>query len=460
MKTVKQPSLFHITWPLFIEIALHMSLGIIATLILSYYSDSAAAAVGVSNQILNIFIILFNITSVGATIIIGQYLGARKTQNARQTARSAFAINLYTGLIVSLTVVLFGRQLLGFFSLEGETLVYGETFIKIVGLFLFLEAISLTLGAILRSHGFTKNAMYVTLLMNFVSAFGNVIAVLGLFGIPVLGVAGVAWSIVIARTIAVLVLFFVVYRKLSLRFTVKDLIHFDREDVKRIMNIGIPSAGEGISYQFSQLIITGFIATIGEAALSARVYVSNITMLCFLFTLAIAQGTQLLVARQVGAQQFEQAYGRAVKTLKIAVFASFISAVALASFGSSILSAFTSSPEIIAIGIPLLWASVILEPGRAMNIVLMGTLKSAGDVRFPVAIGILSMWGIAVVLSYTLGLGFGLGLLGIWIAFSADEWFRGVFAMKRWHGRKWVQYSLVKGETHEQNERREATEAV
>ncbi|WP_214721068.1 MATE family efflux transporter [Exiguobacterium sp. s192] len=460
MKTVKQQSLFQITWPLFIEIALHMSLGIIATLILSYYSDSAAAAVGVSNQVLNIFIILFNITSVGATIIIGQYLGAKRVQDARQTARSAFSINLYIGLIISVLVALFGTQLLGFFSLEGKTLMYGETFLKIVGLFLFLEAISLTLGAILRSHGFTKNAMYVTLLMNFVSAFGNVIAVLGLFGIPVLGVAGVAWSIVVARTVAVVLLFFVVYRKLSLRFKLKDLIQINRRDIKSIMNIGIPSAGEGVSYQFSQLIITGFIATIGEAALSARVYVSNITMLCFLFTLAIAQGTQLLVARQVGAQQFKAAHKRALKTLKIAVFASFVSAVALASFGTSIMSLFTSSPEIIAIGIPLLWASVILEPGRAMNIVLMGTLKSAGDVRFPVAIGILSMWGIAVVLSYTLGLQFGLGLLGIWIAFSADEWFRGLFALKRWNSRKWAQYAVVKGEQHEPNERRKTSEAV
>lgn len=460
MKTVKQQSLFQITWPLFIEIALHMSLGIIATLILSYYSDSAAAAVGVSNQVLNIFIILFNITSVGATIIIGQYLGAKRVQDARQTARSAFSINLYIGLIISVLVALFGTQLLGFFSLEGKTLMYGETFLKIVGLFLFLEAISLTLGAILRSHGFTKNAMYVTLLMNFVSAFGNVIAVLGLFGIPVLGVAGVAWSIVVARTVAVVLLFFVVYRKLSLRFKLKDLIQINRRDIKSIMNIGIPSAGEGVSYQFSQLIITGFIATIGEAALSARVYVSNITMLCFLFTLAIAQGTQLLVARQVGAQLFEAAHKRALKTLKIAVFASFVSAVALASFGTSIMSLFTSSPEIIAIGVPLLWASVILEPGRAMNIVLMGTLKSAGDVRFPVAIGILSMWGIAVVLSYTLGLQFGLGLLGIWIAFSADEWFRGLFALKRWNSRKWAQYAVVKGEQHEPNERRKTSEAV
>ena len=105
--------------------------------------------------------------------------------------------------------------------------------------------------------------------------------------------------------------------------------------------------------------------------------------------------------------------------------------------GSPILSIFTDDPKIIAIGLPVLWAIVITEPGRAMNIVLMSSLKSAGDVRFPVIIGMISMWGIAVVLSYVLGVHFGLGLLGIWIAQGADEWFRGCFAFRRWLSKPW-----------------------
>src|SRR5690606_40366307 len=60
---VREPSLFSITWPLFIEISLHMSLGIIATLILSHHSDEAVAGVGVSNQILSLFILVFNVRS-------------------------------------------------------------------------------------------------------------------------------------------------------------------------------------------------------------------------------------------------------------------------------------------------------------------------------------------------------------------------------------------------------------
>src|SRR3954463_1371619 len=85
-------SLFSITWPLFIELSLHMSMGIIATLILSSYSDNAVAGVGVANQIINIFILVFNITAIGATILIGQNLGANQLDRARRLARSAFGV--------------------------------------------------------------------------------------------------------------------------------------------------------------------------------------------------------------------------------------------------------------------------------------------------------------------------------------------------------------------------------
>ena len=64
----------------------------------------------------------------------------------------------------------------------------------------------------------------------------------------------------------------------------------------------------------------------------------------------------------------------------------------------------------------------------------MGALKSAGDVRFPVVIGIICMWGLAVSLSYLFGITFSLGLLGIWLAQGIDEWVRGLFALKRWKG--------------------------
>ncbi|MCM3032262.1 MATE family efflux transporter [Niallia sp. MER 6] len=434
---MQEQSLFNISWPLFIELALHMGMGVIATLMLSHYSDNAASGVGVANQLLGIFILVFNVTSIAAMILIGQRLGANQLSQARQFARSAVGLNVWFGVIVAILVLVFGEPLLRLFDIQGEVLNYGLIFIRICGASLFLESLSLALSAVLRSHGFTKESMIVSIMMNVISVIGYAMSIFGLFGLPITGVVGVSWTIVIARAFAVVVLLYIVYRRIALTFKVQDIIKVNKQDVREMLYIGIPSAGENLSYQFSQLVITAIVASLGDASLAARVYITNISMLCYLFTVAIAEGTQLLVARYIGGKQYDRALKRGIKTLRIAMVASLTAAVAMAMIGSPILELFTDDYQIIAIGLPILWAVVFTEPGRAMNIVLMSSLKSAGDVRFPVIIGMVSMWGIAVTLSYTLGITFGLGLLGVWLAQGMDEWFRGIFACKRWLSRPW-----------------------
>jgi putative MATE family efflux protein len=436
-------SLFSITWPLFIEITLHMSLGIFATLILSGYADNAVAGVGVANQIINIFILIFNVTVIGTTILIGQNLGANRLDRARRLTRSAFGVNFWVGIFMTIIVVLFGGVFLKFYGLSGEVYEYAYTFLTITGFSLILEAISLALSAILRSYGHTKETMIVTVFMNIISLIGYFIAIKGWFGLPITGVAGVSYSIIVARIFLILALFYFVYKVLDLKFSIKDLFVIDKTDVKDILNIGVPSAGENLSYQFSQVVMTGFVAVIGDGALAARVYILNISMVCFLFTVAIAQGTQLLIARYMGAQQYDRALKRGMKTLKISMIVSLAVSLAVALTGEPVLAVFTNDPEIIAIGLPVLWAIVFIEPGRAMNIVLMGSLKSVGDVRFPVIIGIICMWGVAVVFSYFFGVILGLGLLGIWLAQGLDEWVRGIFALKRWITQKWLKKRVV-----------------
>ncbi|WP_214828029.1 MATE family efflux transporter [Exiguobacterium algae] len=436
-KQTEQLSLFKLTWPIFIELALHMGTGIIATLMLANYSDAAASAVGVANQILNVFILIFSVTSVGATILIGQAIGAKQIKKSRDFARSAVTLNMGLGSMMVVVILLFGETFLNLFGLSDELVEHGVLFLQIVGLSLFAEALIIALSSILRSHGLTKHAMLATLLIDIITAVGAILAVTGWFGLPITGVAGVAWAIVIARFSALILLFWLVKRNLSIRFPIRDLIRPKQEDIRALLQIGVPSAGENLSYQFSQIVITGFIATMGEASLAARIYVMNLTMVALLFTIAIAQGTQLLIARDIGGKRYNEARLRAIKTLKIAMSASLIASFGLALFGEQLLGLFTSNPDIIAVGVPVLWAMLLLEPGRAMNIVLMGSLKSVGDVRFPVMIGIASMWGVAVVFSYLFGLQLGLGILGIWLAFSLDEWFRGFFAFRRWKRGAW-----------------------
>lgn len=437
-------SLFNITWPLFIEISLHMSVGIIATLILSGYSDNAVAGVGVANQIMNIFILVFNVTAIGATILIGQNLGANRIKEARSIARSAFGLNFWIGIAMTIVVVLFGGFFLKFYGLSGEIYDFALIYLAVTGLSLCLEAVSLALSAVLRSYGHTRETMFVTIIMNVISVIGFLIAINGLFGIPVTGVVGVSVSIIVARVFLLLALLYFVYKRLAIKYSIRDIFKIDKTNTKNLMSIGIPSAGEQLSYQFSQVVITSFVAIIGDAALAARVYILNISMFCFMFSMAISQGTQILVARYAGAGLYEKTLKRGLKTLKIAFIVAVGVSLTIALTGESLLAIFTEDPMIIAVAVPVLWAIVFIEPGRAFNMVLMGSLKSVGDVRFPVIIGIISMWGLAVSLSYVFGIALGLGLLGVWLAQGVDEWVRGLFALRRWKSQPWLRKKVIR----------------
>lgn len=437
-------TLFAITWPIFIEIMLHMIMGNADTLMLSQYSDDAVAAVGVSNQLLSVIIVMFGFIATGTSILVAQYLGANDERKANRFAIVSLFANVIIGILLSIILFFFSEPLLRMMNLPPELLKDATIYLVMVGGFSFIQALIMTIGAILRSYSFTKDAMYVTIGMNILNIVGNYLFLFGPFGFPVLGVTGVAIATILSRAIGVIILLYLLYKRLDGNLHFSFLRKFPKYEVKSLLKIGIPTAGEHLSYNASQLLITYFIATMGTEALTTKVYAQNIMMLVLLFSIAIGQGTQILVGYQVGANKLEEAYRRCMRSLKIAIAVSTGMGIIFYLLSDQLLSIFTSNPEIIATGSLLLLLTIILEPGRAFNLVVINCLRAAGDVRFPVYLGILSMWGVAVTVSYTLGIYWGLGLVGIWIAFILDEWLRGILMLWRWRGRKWQQMSFVK----------------
>jgi putative MATE family efflux protein len=443
-QTKRNLTLFAITWPIFIEIMLHMIMGNADTLMLSQYSDDAVAAVGVSNQLMSVIIVMFGFIATGTSILIAQFLGAKKEKKASQLAVVSLAANVVIGLLLSIILLFFSETFLRLMSLPKELMDSAVTYLRIVGGFAFIQALIMTIGAIIRSHGFTRDAMYVTVGMNIVNIFGNYVLIFGAFGFPVLGVTGVAIATVFSRSIGVIVLLYLLYKRLDGKLPFSFLRTFPKLEVKSLLKIGIPTAGEHLSYTGSQLVITYFIATMGTEALTTKVYAQNIMMFILLFSVALGQGTQIIIGHQVGANKIEEAYKRCIRSLKIAITVSATMAILFYFLSRPIFSIFTSNESIIGLGSLLLLLTIILEPGKAFNLVVINSLRAAGDVRFPVYMGILSMWGVSVTISYTLGIYFGLGLIGVWIAFTLDEWLRGLLMLWRWRGKKWQRMAFVK----------------
>jgi putative MATE family efflux protein len=443
MKDVKKLSLFAITWPIFIEVLLHMLMGNADTLMLSQYSDDAVASVGVANQILYVIIVMFGFIATGTAILVAQHLGAKEEETAEEVSRVSIVANLLFGIVLSVVLFIFGEHLLRLMKLPDELLHEANSYLVIVGGFSFIQAIIMTIGAILKSYGFTRDTMYITIGMNLLDVVGNYLFIFGPFGIPVLGVEGVAISTTVSRTIGLLVIFVLLMKRTNISLSISRLISLPIPHVKSLLKIGIPSAGEHLSYNTSQMLITYFITLLGTEAITTKIYAQNLIMFIVLFGIAVSQGTQIIVGHLVGAQQYEEAYKRCVKSLWLAIGVSTMIAAIFYTFSDSLFSIFTTNEQIIKTGGTLLLLTIILEPGRSFNLVIINSLRAAGDVKFPVYMGILSMWGISVPISYFLGIKYGLGLAGVWIAFIVDEWLRGLLMLWRWRSRVWQQKSFV-----------------
>ncbi|MDQ0253327.1 putative MATE family efflux protein [Evansella vedderi] len=436
-------SLFAITWPILIEVSLQTLMKFVDVFMLSFVSDEAVAAIGVANQILIITFVLFNFTAMGCGVVVAQFVGARKPKDVSATVANAMLINLLFGIFISVIIVFFREPLLGLFDLSPELMAYADIYMLIVGGTLFVQAMIMTVFSALQAQGNTKDVMYVSIGMNVLNIIGNYLFIFGALGVPQLGVMGVAISTAVCRMLAMIVLFYLLYLRVEVKIRFRDYFTLKGAYVKKIMKIGVPGAGEHLSHSGSQFVITVFITILGTIALSTRVYALSYTWVMVTFSMAMAKGMQIYIGQLVGAGLMEYAYKRMYRGLRISLLVAVSGAIILAIFGEFFMGLFTSDPDIITIGAILLMIGVLIEPGRTTNMVVISALRAAGDARFPVIIGILSMWGVSVTLAYYLGIYLGLGLIGVWIAILADEWIRAIIMLFRWKSRKWQQMRLV-----------------
>lgn len=440
----KKLSIFTVTWPIFIEILMLMLLGNIDVWMLSQYSDDAVAGVGVANQLLNMSITMFGFVSAGAAVIISQYVGAKKLDDAKRVSFVAILSALVFGVIVSAVFVLFRFPLLRLLISEEYLLPWAGIIVLIVGGFIFIQAVLLTTGAILRSHGFTRDMLYVTVTMNVFNAVGNFLAIFGFFGLPVFGVPGIAVVTAVSKLLGLSIALYILNKRIpgifsSLRKEARFPFHY----VKSILKIGVPAAGENLSFQAYQIVIISLIGTLGTAALTTKIYTRSINIFIILFTISIANGGAIIIGQLMGAKEYDEVYKRCLKHLQYSLVASLITATTVFFFYRPLIGLFTSNDEVFSIARILFFLAIILEPGRAFNIVIIGALRATGDVKFPVYMGIIFQWGVGAFLGFIFGIVFGWGLVGVMIAALLDEWIRGIIMFFRWRSRAWQKMGIV-----------------
>ncbi len=430
--------LFRLAWPMMVEMLLFILLGFVDVLVLSRYDDLAASGINTANQAVSVLTIVFTVFSSAGGILITQYLGAGQRQAASRIAALSIALHLFTGLAVSIVLVLFSQPILCFIGAKGQVLSFSQDYLSVVGGFIFLQAVLNALSGIFRSHGMTKLPMFVTAGMNVLNTLLDVLLVPGWLGFPKMGVMGAAVATVITRALGVIVLMVLLFRKVENPSLFRWLKPFPKRDLALFFRFGVPAALETFLYNLSQLVITSIVLNcLTEQELIAKTYIQNITILFYIFSVSIGQAAQIIVGHRVGAGAFTEARQQGFHAYKTALLIAMISSVIGILLRVPLISIFTDNAGVIQLASGIFILNLFLEFGRTTNLVLIACLRGAGDVFYPTACAVFSNWLLSVGGSYVLAVVCGWGLYGLWIALAADECFRGLLMILRWCGTRW-----------------------
>lgn len=424
-------SLFHLTWPIFLEMVLQIMVGSVDQLMMSQFSQVGVTAIGNANQIVTFVLLLFNIVSSAALILISQYLGAGREKKAVQFYSLSLFLNGGASFLLSVVFILTARPLFTAMRVPQEALADCILYFRIIAVSFFVQALFVTFSAILKAHAFMKESMAVSVVMNLFNIVGNWLL------IPSMGVAGVALSSTVSRMVGLGLLIFFFVKRLHTPVGISVLKTVRFQDLRQLLSIGLPTGGEGLSYNLSQMGILVIVNSLGAYAVNTKIYVGILANISCLFAVSISQAVQVIVGHAAGARDYDYAKKRVRSCLGYAITASFVMSVALYLLSGPIFSIFTDYPEILALGKQIMLVEIVLEFGRAVNNVMIRSLQVSGDVKFPTFLAIACQWSVAFGLSYLFAYGFGWGLIGVWIAMAADECIRAFVLMWRWKQGVW-----------------------
>ena len=436
-----RPALFSVTWPLFSELLLGISVGMAGLWMASRISDNAAGAFAMVNHLHAAFFILFRIVSMGVSVVITQNLGAGNRQVADQTARVSLAASSWMALGVGALVAGSAPWLLGWMNAPAAVLPLAVPFLMVSALALALDAYNATMASVMRAHLHARDTLYVMLAMHLLHLLLAVPLMRGVGPLPALGLVGFALAMVISRIVGLVLHLWLWRLRLNLVPRRRDwwALHWQR--LAPVLHIGLPGGAENIAYRIAFMVSVAVVARMGAVELATHSYTLQVMYLILLFGLAIGFASEILVGHMVGAAQLHEANRLVRKSVRLGLLVSTSLALLAALTAPWIMGLFTQDRRIIEQATVLLWLTVLLEPGRSFNLIVINALRAAGDARFPVMAGVASMVFVLAGGSWFLGVYLDWGLPGVWVAYAADEWVRGLTMAARWRWRGWVPHA-------------------
>lgn len=423
--------------PLVMEQLLAILVGMLDTVMISGVGEAAVSGVSLVDNINILVINIFAAMATGGAVVAGHALGQKKQEQAGKSAWQMMLFLLYSSLAI--TVLLLGahkvilRAIFG--QVEEAVMTSAVTYLIVTGLSICPLALYNGCAALFRAMGNSRTTMYISLLMNLINLIGNAILIF-LFQ---MGVAGAAVATLIARTVAALLIFKLMFdEKREIHFRGRLTLHMDFPEVKKILYIGIPNGLENSLFQLGKILLLSLVSTFGTTAIAANAVCGTIANFNILPGMAINMALLSVASYCIGAGDFGQTRFYTRKLMRLTWLCTSVVSIIMIASAPLFLRIYHLTPETTALAMQVIrYHAVMCMVAWVPSFTLPNTLRAAGDVMWTMAIAIISMWVFRIGTAYFFSNVFHLDLIGIWIAMTIDWMFRAVCYEIRYRSGKW-----------------------
>lgn len=431
--TIALPSLF--------ELVLSQLFTMVDTIMLGRSSISAVAiaAVGLTNNPMNLMRSILISLNIGTTAGVAWAIGAKEDESAKRIARNAAMLNSIVGLIAAITVYTFAGSIVTFMGAGEDTFGYAREYLQIIAIGLFPQSITFAITASLRGVGQTRLPMTYNLIANMLNVVGNYVFIYGKFGFPAMGVAGAALSTMLSQVIGCVFALLTIFKaNTAVRFG------FDREWrlrlkwIRRILNVGMTSMLEQLIMQVGFIIFARQVSGLGTAVFAAHQIGLSINGLTWMPGQAFGVAATTLAGQCLGAGEKKKAtdFVRLIHRMSMCAAAGI--AVLFITCSHHIAALYTTDAQVAMLAGGVVKLIALGMPGISTQLPIAAALRGARDTRFPLMASMAGIWIFRVLLAPHFIYTFGWGLTGAWMTIVLDQTTRAVVVYARFKSGRWL----------------------
>ena len=430
--------------PVVIDALLFMAVGLVDSVMVATAGSEAVSAVSLSDSILSFFMLIQNSIAAGGGVVAAQYIGRGDYESARRAAKQTLYISTLYSSIIMVLLLLFTSPVIRLVYGELDPAVFSncKTYFFWILLGFPVYSIGNVCATMLRSQANTKLALYLAGAVNILNAIGNAILIYGFD----MGVAGAAISTTVSRLVyCVLGVLVLRNREAPIYLSKIWKVRFEKDMLRRVMNIGIANGIEGGLNQFGSILISMMVAALGTATVTVVSITCKIGGLAWSLVSALQIVVMTVVGQCIGAGELEQAKMYTKKFTLYANVATFALFSLLIIFRNRVVLLYDLDAALLSeCGKQLFYASaitILTFYGRAF--IPLSSFRAAGDTKYAVCASLIGMFVGRVVLAYVFLSWLKLGALGLWIGMGANHLICAVFSTVRLRSGKWLNKKVI-----------------